>query len=187
MRIQALALLAALTLPLPLLADTITYTYSGNDFTKNDSPYTTSDTVTGEFTLSAPLADNLGTSMSLVTIDPASFSFSDGVDTLSNANATIRIDIGTNASGAIDEWDISMQNGGPPGLEEIVTENFNVFIADQAINDLDGADDFNENSPGAWTSSTTVTPEPASLMLVGTALLGTLGFARREILTHRSL
>ena len=46
MRIPSIALLASLLLPLPALADTYTYTYTGNYFTVVQGSYTLSDSVT---------------------------------------------------------------------------------------------------------------------------------------------
>jgi hypothetical protein len=56
------------------------YTYTGHDFTVVNGPYTTSDFESVSVTLSSPLAYNSG----LTGYTPTAFSFSDGVQTLTN-------------------------------------------------------------------------------------------------------
>jgi hypothetical protein len=79
-RVSAILVLSASTLIAH--ADSI-YTYTGHDFTFASAPFTTGDFVSGSFTTTTPLADNLDQA----TIAPASFRFNDGIDTISNANA----------------------------------------------------------------------------------------------------
>ena len=109
MRLRAVLVSVILLLPMPMLADSFTYTYTGNDFTNFNASgepqvYTTSDFVSGEFTLSAPLADYSGG-----YLDPTSFSFSDGYQTISNINASDpTFYVLTNGEGAIIQWHITM-------------------------------------------------------------------------------
>ncbi len=111
MRIRTLALLAALLLSAPLLtAQVTTYSYIGQDFTYASGAYTTGDSVTGSFTVSSPLADNLNT---LTTISPTSFSFTDGVDTISSNSSDltdVQFEVETNATGGLTAWDILVEN-----------------------------------------------------------------------------
>jgi hypothetical protein len=81
-----------------------TYSYTGQNFDEVMGTYTVADRLTGWFTVAAPLvpgtpypADISG----LVT----SFSFADGVQTLSDANAEIlAFSIGTDGGGNLTEW-----------------------------------------------------------------------------------
>ena len=103
------SLLAAVVLAsstVPLAAD-VTYTYTGNDFTIATSPYTHSDSVSGFFTLAAALNDNFSGA-----ITPTSYSFTDGVQTFTNASppATVTFEVDTGASGNITEWFVFLQN-----------------------------------------------------------------------------
>jgi hypothetical protein len=85
-------------------ADTI-YTYTGNPFTSVFGPYTTSDRVTGFFDLATPLANNLPETV----ISPISFSFSDGVQTITNTTPGVVVgsfSVATDASGKPEFWDI---------------------------------------------------------------------------------
>src|ERR1700761_6939770 len=91
----------------------VIYTYTGNDFTSSGTigtpesatAYTTSDSVTGEFTLATPLGDNLTN----YSFTPLSYSFNDGVDTLSSSNSYVYYTsfyVSTNGSGDITAWSI---------------------------------------------------------------------------------
>jgi|HubBroStandDraft_5_1064220.scaffolds.fasta_scaffold28008_3 hypothetical protein len=86
-----------------LAASPVTYTYTGLPFTEAHSPYTTSDFVSGYFTVPTALADG-----SVFDVTPTSYSFSDGVQTISSANPPVfaAFDGITNSSGDIYGWDI---------------------------------------------------------------------------------
>lgn len=121
MRTALLALTVAIfALPMPLLADSVTYTYTGLDFTSVDGPYTTSDSVTGSITLDAPLADDL---TGLTAIAPASFSFTDGVDTITNTTPDLTadlIEVETNPTGDITGWYIYLGDQTSPGYFDYI-------------------------------------------------------------------
>jgi hypothetical protein len=86
-------------------ADT-TYTYTGNPFTTAVSPYTTNDFISGSFDLATPLGSNVP----LSTISPLSFSFSDGVQTLTNATPSIlrTFTIQTDATATLAHWIVEL-------------------------------------------------------------------------------
>src|ERR1700679_1943979 len=167
-RVSAILVLSASTLIAH--ADSI-YTYTGQDFTSVVGPlFTTSDFVSGSFTTATPLGDNLDEAL----ISPASFSFSDGVDTINNANATSEaFEISTNASGAIVDWAIEVESvtvGLDDGIETVGGPQFG---SDGDFGSIDG--DAENSVSGAFTSSmsasTSVTPEPSTLALLGTGVL----------------
>src|SRR5258708_40099523 len=83
-------------------ADSFTYTYTGTNFATFVSPYAASDVVDGTFVLSAALPSN-----SLLTDESAllvSYSFTDGVQTLTNLNSTVQAFEFATSSGAIVLW-----------------------------------------------------------------------------------
>lgn len=159
--------LAAVVLTLPLTAGPVTYTYTGNDFNSvTASVYTTSDFVSGFFTLASPLADDMTLPPGGSNITPLSFSYTDGVQTYSSAGnpSQITFQIATDASGNIIQWNVSLGNG-PPSA--VFTRNYPVSVEDAGIFGIqEGAI---SNDPGAWSVSTTV-PEPATLVLAGAGL-----------------
>jgi hypothetical protein len=182
--VSVFSLLIPLTLAKRAAADTVTYSYTGSDF-ESVAPYwaslyTTSDSITGTLVLSAALPDSLpsGTNEAALVL---SYSFSDGVQTLTQADAfRFSFYCGTSSTGQIIYWtfdilttqlnEIHSQNefGGSPGDEG----NFFPYGA-------------NTNIPGVW-SGPVSTPEPEirTLLYSGIVFLGLLvwfsRFVRRE-------
>ena len=185
-------------LPSISLADTI-YTYQGNPFTGvgyticcggSGLPFTTDDFVSGSFTVSTPL----GASRHLSSVKPLAFSFSDGVDTLTSNDSFFNFifDVGTDASGAIANWNIVMESTKipPPGYYGIVTINAALNgvnlptdsgLAPTApvpgVYDVYG---INGGDPGTWTVSET-TPEPGSIVLFGSGVVGLAVMIKRRL------
>ena len=155
-------------------AATYTYTYTGNDFTYAVG-YTTSMSVTGSFTLSSPLGDN----MSLATISPASFTFSDGKQTITNSTGgIIFFEVATDASGDIDYWDIVVHHN----MSEITTKNISGGTIRDEGDYMTNPNANNTNDAGTWQGPpvVSVTPEPASLALLGTGLFAAAAVVRRR-------
>jgi MYXO-CTERM domain-containing protein len=207
----ALAVLATTLLSMPCVADTVTYTYTGNPFTLfqgvgETQIYTANDFVSGEFTLSAPLAANI-TNYQL--IHPDSFSFSDGIETItnsspgSNTNGT-EFRVNTDATGSITEWVVFTTTTDPSGATwEIDTENIPgvgaIFDSTDAnsydtgtttcVNGNCDAEVFNYllvqngNAAGTWSDNVPVapTPEPSSLWLAATGIAGAAALIRRRV------
>jgi hypothetical protein len=173
----SLALLSILLGPFLCRADTI-YTYTGNHFTNAPLPYTTSDSITGFFTLSSPLGDNLA--LANIAADVLSFSFTDGsVNTItSSANSGSFFLISTNSQGNITAWDVRAFLGPVPTNVALFTCDgstaFNGcpnFPRDESYLQNGAVSAFNTSNPGTWTSTqTTPTPEPSSLVLLSFSL-----------------
>src|ERR1700693_5567524 len=192
--LSAAMLLCAITAP-PASADTM-YTYAGNPFKSffsqtNGLPAGVS-AINGSFTLSNPLGANFS---GIVT--PLSFSFSDGASPLTQVTAIhSSFSVTTGPTGAITQWNIGVTGGGASVTYPDVTlgtssnlfsgirisidsTRYNLTVLGVTIN---GGKAFN-TTPGTWSSSTVITPtpEPSSLIMLGSGLLGGLGVARRKL------
>ena len=171
-----------------------TYTYTGLDFTNfYNGSYHPSIVcsplcnVTGSFTVSSALGDNL----SNVTVSPVSYSFTDGLSTNTNTNSTVnQFLVSTDAAGNITAWTIYTQinpSHTPCSNNEYTvytstTEDFGEISGDLCTSPYDQY--AYNHAGGTWTSDVvaTATPEPGSLALLGSGLIGLAGGVRRKFM-----
>ena len=155
-------------------AATITYTYNGNSFTDVTGPYTTSDMVTGFVTFDNPLAANLP----LTAETPTAFSFSDGVQTITSANATSTDFIfATGRHGEIVEWLVEVETSGGASLIESGDEGPGTS---EDIGLMDVGRGFNSGNSGVWTGGGVSVPDSGAAILLLLASLTTLGVTGRR-------
>jgi hypothetical protein len=175
-------------------ADTV-YTYTGNPFAEffgvdSCSMGVGECSLSGSFTVASPLPDN----RAFGAITPLSFSFTDGVNTITSADSlTLNIlEVATNASGQIDEWYVHYNVNAPGDTTLELTTDSELF-APSGWGDLTGlvsnvspypfvgnASIFDDS--GTWsTPAAAAVPEPSSLMLLGAGFLGLAGLRRTKL------
>ena len=193
MRVRIFVAALALVLPLSIKAQSFTYTYTGSAFdfsTVNNSiqnppgtvaaPYSTSDSVTGSFTIAGPI-DNLSNA---VFFDHGTFSFTDGVQTLSSSNgADLFADISTDGSGNITSYNIEASS--TTDLNDFIT--IGSFGSPGSFGKFDTGTEIvaaGTNTFGSISAPVAATPEPSSLALLGSGLAGLAFEVRRRL--HRA-
>ena len=182
-------------------ATTITYTYQGNDFTAVDLPIpgnvigttniTTSDAISGSFTVNLALAPNLNNQLISPSAAPylLSAAFTDGAGDTEPANLkNSLLVVSTDSMSNITSWFIdtysatgnitlSTCSSTTPSCATIIGGNTPEFSEDLAVvsgtvGGIDALNDgFTYNNPGKWTASVAWTPEPSSFWRLGTGVL----------------
>jgi len=167
----ALTGIAALSVvyPASVQAVPITYQYTGHSFTSASGSYTTSDFVSGMLTLAGPLAPN----MPLSLVSPTAFSFSDGVQTITNLTATaVSFEFATGPTGAITAWSVDIIDLS----SQITTQNVAGDAVDEGISSGQGSV---SGQPGMWGTPAGV-PDTGSTLSLMTLTLMALGVAARQ-------
>ena len=163
----------------PLANASVVYTFTGIDFIAPSGPFTTSDFISGSFTVPTALGDNL----SNVLITPASFTFADGVDTVTDLTAHDALFfLTTNGVGQITDWSIDINEIAGPLIQTLgpvsgLSDCCSDIVMDATHTNADG------NPPGyngSWTSADSV-PEPAPFVLMATGLLALALVGRQRI------
>ena len=169
---------AALSVAYPASVQAVptTYQYTGNPFTfVTGPPYTTSDFVTAMVTLAGPLAPN----MPLTSVSPIAFTFSDGVQTLTNSNFFMQF--ATGPTGAIIAWNVVVEGLNDLGsLGQIGTRNTVVLLV-QDFGFLEALTirGLNHDNPGTWTTVGNVSDTGSTLSLMTLTLMA-LGLVARQ-------
>jgi hypothetical protein len=186
MRLRTLALLAAFLLPLPMMADT-TYYYTGTDFGVVTGSYTTSDSINGWFSVASPLPANLNNAGGLddITSEVTAFSFSDGVQTLTNSTPGVQSQFAvvTDNNADIYAWLFGafIKDAGGNTIDEIASTGLPPSAEEYAFINYANDEGITFTS-GTWSSSSSsVTPEPSSLILLLTGMSGIAGVVRRKL------
>jgi hypothetical protein len=143
----------------------VTYTYTGNVFTFFNSvnvDYTATDSISGSFTLSMALPAN----QSLTSVAITSFSFTDGVQTINSPPTTI--EVGTDSSGNINAWSITLENSSCLISGACLIESSNdpsnpssaTDLGAFILPDMSQEEAFNIGDAGIWSSSASAVPGP---------------------------
>jgi hypothetical protein len=167
----------------------ITYDYTGQDFTFASGAYTTADKITGSITFSSALPDN----MTQGAVTPVSFSFTDGVQTVTNLSPRTfpdAINFGTDALGNITSWNLNLFFFSAT-TRSVFNINFVPAIGVGGIGDFDQLDtcspgcslteEGSNGLAGTWVIAAPV-PEASTwaMMILGFFGIGFMAYRRKQ-------
>ena len=163
----------------------VTYTYTGMPFTFATSGLTTANYISGAVTLSSALAPSL----TAAVVTPLSYSFTDGLHTVNQANTLSSFVVSTDAAGLLTAWDFTAytRTRGDPEFE------MSRLLPGQAPTGTAPNDDTvsladvqivaqNTDTPGTWCASNSFTGFKQATIEPGVV---PLQFGPRETLTAR--
>lgn len=195
--------LALVALAIAAQADaTVILDYTGNNFndffedgvTAPPDVYSTSDALT----VSLLLADVLPPNLSGASVDPLAFTLSDGVNTITDANATRSLFFGfsTDATGQVVQWSVGARFDAGLRRRSIDSVHLPGSTRDQGLDRLCGPTSMlptcslggdpyytqaggTSDNPGVWRYQTGSVAEPGTVFALVLGILGLVGYARR--------
>jgi hypothetical protein len=159
-------------------ADT-TYTYTGqpftdsytiNELTDETGPPFITGSVTGSFTLGQPLAPNLTNYK--FDMETSFFDVGDVGPTLIDAIPLQPSVVSTDSFGNITDWSFALQGSSTFFFSNGCRYHATLFFSPISFSVA------SSSIPGTWT--TTITPEPSTVLLLGTGLLGVVARRLRQ-------
>jgi len=157
----------------------VTYDYTGSDFTSFSGPYTATDSVTGFITFASPLPANLA--LTDETANITAFSFFDGLQTISSSNGTITATFGTNALGSPTAWEVHADIGLFQGIT--LTGPQDSSPGDSVFDGISpiASGSASNGTAGSW-AMTAAVPEPSTwaMMILGFFGIGFMAYRRKQ-------
>lgn len=183
---------------------TVILNYTGNNFSDflHDGVTTPPDvyTTTDRLTMSLVLDDVLAPNLSGISVDPLAFTLFDGVNTITEADATrsLFFAFSTDATGQVVQWSAGARFDSGLQRRSIDSVNLPGAVRDQGLDRLcgptstlptcalDGDPYYTQaggtsDNPGVWTYQTGRVAEPGTVvvLLVGLVGIGIFRYARR--------
>lgn len=160
-------------------AEELTYNYAGNPFNtfSGGAACPSECSISGYFTVSAPLGPNFDGYFT-----PDSFSFTDGLTTVTQVNSTdSAFGIITDSLSDITVWNmqfVDAQTSMYTGTGPSVLCPSDCTVTDGSFASASFAEIVND--PGSWSSATAATPEPSGFFLFGSGILAFIGLKLKK-------